>query len=179
MREHMLPIKITIPFPYDKPDKNGHIYSKDAVERAVNTLHKNIPIIYRDNSEGELKDGLQIVGHTTGDCHTVIWDSDNQVCKMIIDGEVYAGGTSCLVHDMKDGVIHSFEITGLGLSVLSKDEKIPQNKKNHIVLYADEFADDIWEQYCDICGAPSDSTEITIYFDDNDVEHNGYDELED
>lgn len=43
-------------------------------------------------------------------------------------------------------------------------------KKNRIVLYADEFDEDIWEQYCEICDVPSDSSEITIYFDTKDVE---------
>jgi len=121
MREHMIPVKITIPFPCDKPDKNGNIYTKEAVENAITHLHKNIPIIYRDNDDA-LSD--VILGHT-GDSHTIIWDSDNQVFKVIVDGVIYAGGTSCIVHDMdvKEKKITRFEITGLGVSVLGKDEE--------------------------------------------------------
>ena len=43
-------------------------------------------------------------------------------------------------------------------------------KKNRIVLYADEFDEDVWKQYCEICDVPYDSSEITIYFDSKDVE---------
>jgi len=42
--------------------------------------------------------------------------------------------------------------------------------KSRIVLYADEFDEDVWEQYCEICDVPYDSSEITIYFDTKDVE---------
>ena len=122
MREHMLPVKITIPFPCDKPDKNGTVYTKEAVQNALTHLRKNIPIIYKDNAD-TLND--IVLGHTTEDCHPVTWDSDNQIFKVTIDGVIYAGGTSCVVHDMdvKEKKVTRFEITGLGVSVLGKDEE--------------------------------------------------------
>ena len=122
MREHMLPVKITIPFPYDKPDKNGNVYTKEAVQNALTHLRKNIPIIYKDNAD-TLND--IVLGHTTGDCHIVTWDSDNQIFKVTIDGVIYAGGTSCVVHDMdvKEKKVTRFEITELGVSVLGKYEE--------------------------------------------------------
>lgn len=45
-----------------------------------------------------------------------------------------------------------------------------KSNKSRIVLYADEFDEDVWEQYCEICDVPYDSSEITIYFDTKDVE---------
>ena len=45
------------------------------------------------------------------------------------------------------------------------------DNKNRIVLYADDFDEDVWEQYCEICNVPFETTsEITIYFKDEDVE---------
>ena len=41
---------------------------------------------------------------------------------------------------------------------------------NCIILYADEFDCDVWEQYCDICGVSYDSSYIKIKFNNNDVE---------
>ena len=38
MREENIKVKITIPFPFDKPDKNGNIYSEEAVKNAVNNF---------------------------------------------------------------------------------------------------------------------------------------------
>ena len=49
MRVENAKIKITIPIPIDKSDCNRIVYTEKAIEKAVNNLHKNLPIIYRDN----------------------------------------------------------------------------------------------------------------------------------
>ena len=109
MRTDNIKVTMTIPIPYDKPDKNGNIYTKEAVEEAVNNFNKNLPIIFRDESEEK------VIGATTGDSHIATWDFENQVCKLTVDGEVFFGGTECTV-DIKDGIITDFTITGIGLS---------------------------------------------------------------
>lgn len=109
MRTENIEVKITIPIPYDKPDKNGFIYTKEAVENAVNHLNKNLPIIFRDESEEK------VVGATTGDLHIATWDFENQICKVTVDGVVFYGGTECTV-DIDDGKITDLRIVGIGLS---------------------------------------------------------------
>lgn len=109
MRTENIKVKITIPIPYDKPDKNGNIYTKEAVEKAVNNMHKNLPIIFRDESEEK------VIGATTGDSHIATWDFENQVCKLIVDGDVLFGGTECTVN-IDNGKIVDFEIVGIELS---------------------------------------------------------------
>ena len=109
MRTENIKVTITIPIPYNKPDKNGNIYTKEAVEKAVNNLHKNLPIIFRDESEEK------VIGTTTGDSHIATWDFENQVCKLTVDGEVLFGGTECL-YEVEDGKVTDFQIIGIGLS---------------------------------------------------------------
>ena len=109
MRTENIKVAITIPIPYNKPDKNGNIYTEEAVEKAVNNLRKNLPIIFRDESEEK------VIGATTGDSHIATRHFENQVCKLTVDGEVFFGGTECTV-DIKDGIITDFTITGIGLS---------------------------------------------------------------
>lgn len=109
MRTDNIKVKITIPILYDKPDKNGNIYTKEAVEKAVNNLRKNLPIIFRDESEEK------VIGATTGDSHITTWDFENQVCKLTVDGAIFFGGTECTV-DIDNGKIVNFEIVGIGLS---------------------------------------------------------------
>ena len=109
MRTDNIKVTITIPIPYNKPDKNGNIYTEEAVEKAVNNLHKNLPIIFRDESEEK------VIGTTTGDSHIVTWDFENQVCKLTVDGEVFFGGTECL-YEVEDGKVTDFQIIGIGLS---------------------------------------------------------------
>ena len=109
MRTDNIKVTITIPIPYDQPDKNGNIYTKEAVEKAVNNLHKHIPIIFRDESEEK------VIGTTTDDSHIATWDFENQVCNLTVNGEVFFGGTECIA-DIDNGKIVNFEIVGIGLS---------------------------------------------------------------
>jgi hypothetical protein len=41
---------------------------------------------------------------------------------------------------------------------------------NQIILYADDYDYDVWEQYCDICGVSRKSTYIKIKFNDENVQ---------
>lgn len=107
MRTDDIKVKITMPIPVGKPDKNGVIYTEKAVENAVNNLMKNLPIV---NDDGV------VVGTITGDTHIATWDSENQVCNVTVDGVVFYGGTSCIVNEIEDGVVTDFRITGFGLS---------------------------------------------------------------
>ena len=44
---------------------------------------------------------------------------------------------------------------------------------NRIVLYADEFDYDVWQQYCDICGVSYNATYIEIKFNHGNVNSDG------
>ena len=51
-----------------------------------------------------------------------------------------------------------------------------KTKLNYITLYADEYDQDIWEDYCNIARAPKSSETITIYFDPANTEYAGEEE---
>lgn len=107
MRTDNIKVKLTIPIPIGRPDRNGVMYTEEAVENAVNNLHKNLPIV---NDDGV------VVGTTTGDTHIVTWDSEKQVCNVIVDGVVFLGDTECVVNKIENGAVTDFSITGFGLS---------------------------------------------------------------
>ena len=111
MRTNNIKVTMTIPIPYDQPDNNGDIYTKEAVEKAVNNLHKYLPIIFRGESEEK------VIGTTTDDSHIATWDFENQVCNLTVNGEIFFGGTeSECTFDIDKGKIVDFEIVGIGLS---------------------------------------------------------------
>ena len=113
MNDEMTKIKLTLHMPFDKPNKNGTVFTKEAVENAINNISVNMPIIYRDSkSEYDSK----VVGATTGDSHIVIWDSENQVCKMTVDGVVFYSGANIVVNKIEDGKITDFRIESIGLT---------------------------------------------------------------
>ena len=114
MRVENSKIKITIPIPIGKPDANGVVYTEEAVERALNNLQTNLPIVYKDNTETDEK----VIGATTGISHIVNWDFENQVCKVTIDGVLFYSGAEIIVNDMTaDGEITDFRIASIGLTV--------------------------------------------------------------
>lgn len=40
----------------------------------------------------------------------------------------------------------------------------------YIILYADDFDCDVWEEYCDVCGVSYNSTYIKIKFNTANIE---------
>lgn len=111
MRVENAKVKLTIPIPIDKPDNNGVMYTKEAIENAVNNLRTNIPIVYGDGEADK-----KVIGVTTGNSHIVTWDSENQVCKITVDGVVFYSGAEIIVNEIEDGKITDFEIINIGLS---------------------------------------------------------------
>lgn len=113
MRVENTKVKFTIPIPVGKPDCNGVVYTKEAIENALNNLQTNLPILYKESNETDEK----VIGVTTGTSHIVTWDSDNQVCKVTIDGIVFYSGAEIIVNEItKDGEITDFRIASIGLT---------------------------------------------------------------
>lgn len=113
MRQENLKMQIALKFPFDRPDENSVVYSRQAVEQAISALQGKLPILYQDNdvcSEGK------VIGHTSGDTASVLWDDDYQVCEVILDAAIYYSGTECIIKSINNGVVTDFEITALGIS---------------------------------------------------------------
>lgn len=41
---------------------------------------------------------------------------------------------------------------------------------NYIILYADDYDHDVWQEYCDVCGVGYNATYIKIKFNYKNVE---------
>lgn len=112
MRVQDIKTKLTLSIPVDKPDCNGIVYTKEAVENAISKLRTNLPILYQDK-ECDAK----VIGTTTGLQHIVVWDAEKQVYKVTLDGVVFYGGAYIRVHDIEDGKISSFDIESIGVTI--------------------------------------------------------------
>ena len=114
MRVEGTKVTLTIPIPVGKPDLNGCIYTKEAVENAMNNFRTNLPIIYKENAETN----EMVIGTTSGTSHIVTWDSENQVCKLSVDGVIFYSGAEIIVNDItKEGEITDFRIASIGLTI--------------------------------------------------------------
>lgn len=118
MRTDGIKVRITTPIPFDKPDGNGVIHSKDAVGEITRQSYKNYPIIFRGTED----DNAKIIGHIADDFLSANWDNKNGVCNLTVNGVVYHGGMDIIVnecHRDENGVtvIDDFRIAGIGFSL--------------------------------------------------------------
>ena len=104
-------VKITIPFAFNKPNANRTVFTEEAVERAVSGLRQNIPIIFGDGMDAKA------VGYTTGTSHIVTWDSENQICKVTVDGVLMNSGANIIINEIEDNQVTDFRISSIGVSV--------------------------------------------------------------
>lgn len=113
MRTENISVKLTIPIPFNKPDKNGVVHTEEAVINALNHFQKNIPILYRGTEAEDEK----LIGITTGNSIITTWDFDDQVCKVTVDGMIYHGGADIIINEMDGNEITSFEVRSVGISL--------------------------------------------------------------
>lgn len=108
---------MTLRFPYDKPDGNGFIYTKEAVEKMIHSLSGNYPIKVTGRPCNINGDVCEIVGVTT-EPYSARWDEDEGVCVLTINGIIFHGGTECIVNEFTDDrAADDITITGFGLSI--------------------------------------------------------------
>ena len=112
MKDELTKVKLKIMIPSDKPNKNGTVFTKEAVEDAVYNLSKNLPIIYGDDGTNS-----KVIGVTTGESHIVTWDSNNQTYKVTVDGVLFHCNPVIVVNEIEDGKISDFRIASIGLTI--------------------------------------------------------------
>lgn len=104
-------IKMTIPITFDKPNKNGTVFTEDAVSKAISTLKLHLPIVDRRTRRLD----NMVIGFTTGMPYQLAWDYENQVCYMTIDGELFNCGADIIVNDVEGNKVKDFDIVSIGL----------------------------------------------------------------
>ena len=114
MREENIKCRITIPFPVERPDRNGVIYSREAIEKAIADFNSSLPITFIPNDKDKYE---CVVGYTDAEEPVVVWDDDKQTCNITITGAFFAGGTSCqATMDDETMTVTEFHINQIGIS---------------------------------------------------------------
>ena len=114
MRQEKISTKflLSFPLPDGKPDGNGVVYTKEAVEKALAEMPASIPIIYRFKTGESVK-----IGYTCNRPSTLKYCADH-IIRFEIEGIINAGGTECEASiDRKVDIttVTDFKITAIGL----------------------------------------------------------------
>lgn len=113
MRLDNIKVQLALTIPFGCPDKNGVMYSKESIEKAMDDFNGELPILYRDNDS--CKDGV-VIGNTVGAPCSVLWDDEQQVCEVVVNGNVYYGGADIIANEINGNVITDFSIMSIGIS---------------------------------------------------------------
>lgn len=108
-----LKIQFALTIPFGRPNNNGSVFSKEAIEKAVCDFNGKLPILYQDNDS--CKDSI-VVGNTVGETCSVLWDDEHQVCEVVVDGNLYFAGADIVVNEMNGNTITDFNIVSVGVS---------------------------------------------------------------
>ena len=132
MRTNNIKVALSYKIPYDVPDLNGNIYTKEAIEKAIAECKESLqnggklPLIYNNNNTVTKEEVIGVIEH--------LWDVQyNEIEKYIqVDamGMFWYGGTCENIEVMEDDeaickgnseqptikIIKGFEIASFGIS---------------------------------------------------------------
>ena len=80
---------LSFPLPGGKPDGNGAVYTKEAVEKALSEMPTGLPIIYRSKTGESVK-----IGCTYNRPSTIKYCADHTI-RFEIECIINTGGTEC------------------------------------------------------------------------------------
>lgn len=105
MRAENIKVTFKIPIPVDKPNRNGHIYSKEVIRNAYKNV-KDIPIEIPNDDGYFLPIGI---------VQEVELVEDEKGMHITGVGFVWHGGAEESV-EINDGKVTSFRVTGIGIA---------------------------------------------------------------
>lgn len=110
MRTKNIQVSVKIPFPFNQPDENGVVYTREAIEKAIPTF-SNAPIVSHLNGEEP-----HIIGIVDYNDPVAEWDEENGVCNLTVNGLLFCGGTECSVMLDDNKVVTHMSIQSVGIS---------------------------------------------------------------
>lgn len=111
MNDELTKITLTFPMRYGTPNRNGTIYTKEAIEHAFGSSNPNMPIIMHGNEEFN----KYIIGFTEP-TYYFDWDDKSKVCNVTLTGRVFNVGVDGVINKMDDGKITDFDIRSINIS---------------------------------------------------------------
>lgn len=102
MRSENLKVTVRVPIAYGYPDKNGTVYSEEAIKNAIKNFEQGIPFLSSD------------LETCIGSVDSMKLSDDNR--EIIVEANIFAGGTCEIIGDDRNGgIVNDFRITSFGL----------------------------------------------------------------
>jgi hypothetical protein len=108
MDNELTKITLTFQMRYGTPNRNGCVFTKEAIENAFGSSNPQLPIIVHN------RNGEYCIGATTPRYY-FDWDEKNKVCKATIEGYLFYAAPRIRINEMQDGKITDCDIMSIDI----------------------------------------------------------------
>lgn len=117
MNNELTKITLTFPLRYDRPNRNGTVFTKEAIENAFGSSNPQIPIIMQSGiiRDAEFAYPNEHCIGTTTPRYYFDWDEEDGVCQATIEGVLFDVAPCLRINEMKDGVITDCDIMSIDI----------------------------------------------------------------
>lgn len=117
MNDELTKITITFPIRCDRPNRNGTVFTEEAIRNAFARSNPHMPIIVQNgkNCDEEFaRPDERIIG-LTDPTYYFDWNDKNKVCDVTLTGRLFNMAPDIVINEMHDGKITDFEIRAVSI----------------------------------------------------------------
>lgn len=117
MNDELTKITLTFPIRCDRPNRNGHIFTEEAIKNAFANSNPHMPIIMQGdtNRDEELTYFNDRIIGCTDPTYYFDYDDENKVCEVTLTGRLFNMAPDIVINEMHDGKITDFEIRSVSI----------------------------------------------------------------
>ncbi len=117
MNDELTKITLTFPMRCDRPNRNGTVFTEEAIKHAFASSNPHMPIIMqgdtiRDEEFAYFND--RVIG-LTDPTYYFDYDDENKVCEVTLTGHIFNMTPDIVINEMHDGKITDFEIRSVSI----------------------------------------------------------------
>ena len=117
MNDELTKITLTFPMRYGRPNRNGVVFTEEAIKHAFASSNPHMPIIVQNgvNRDEEFAYPDEHIIGCTDPTYYFDWDDENKVCEVTLTGRLFNVAPNIVVNEMHDGKITDFEIKSVSI----------------------------------------------------------------
>lgn len=117
MNDEFTKITLTFPMRSDRPNRNGIVFTEEAIRNAFASSNPNMPILMQCNQcldETLSCHRARCIGFTDP-TYYFDYDDDNKVCEVTLTGHIFNMAPDIVINEMHDGKITDFDIRSISI----------------------------------------------------------------
>lgn len=117
MNDEFAKITITFPIRCDIPNRNGTVFTEEAIKRALASSNPHMPIVAQGDTIRDEEFAYQndrVIGFTDP-IYYFDYDDETKVYEFTLTGHIFNMAPDIVINEMNDGKITDFEIRSVSI----------------------------------------------------------------